>query len=92
MTILFKLGFDRIDFDSDISSLSFGQKKKILIAKSLCEKAHLYIWDEPLNYIDLYSRTQIENLILENKPTLLFVEHDEVFRNIVATKIIDIKS
>ncbi len=44
MTILFKLGFDRIDFDSDISSLSFGQKKKILIAKSLCEKAHLYIY------------------------------------------------
>ena len=51
-------------------------KKKILIAASLLTSAHLYIWDEPLNYIDVFSRMQIENLILEFAPTMLLVEHD----------------
>ena len=73
-----------------ISSFSAGQKKKVLLVKSLLESAHLYVWDEPLNYIDLYSRIQIENMIKEYKPTMLFVEHDEAFRNSVATKIIEL--
>ena len=58
----------------------------MLIAKSLCEQAHLYVWDEPLNYIDIYSRMQIENLIKEFSPTMIFVEHDAAFRNTIATK------
>ena len=33
------------------------------MAGSLCERAHLYVWDEPLNFIDLYSRIQLERLI-----------------------------
>ena len=66
---------------------SEGQKKKVLIARSLCEPSHLYIWDEPLNYIDVISRLQIETLILEYKPTMLFVEHDEAFVNDIATKV-----
>ena len=49
---------------------SMGQKKKVLIAGSLSKKAHLFIWDEPLNYIDIESRIQIEELILEYKPTI----------------------
>lgn len=60
----------------------------ILIAASLLAPAHLYIWDEPLNYIDLFSRMQIEELILEYKPTMLVVEHDVKFRERIATKII----
>ncbi|MGG4267592.1 Lsa family ABC-F type ribosomal protection protein [Peribacillus simplex] len=85
-SILRKLDFDRIQFEKDISHYSGGQKKKLLIAKSLCEKAHLYIWDEPLNFIDIYSRTQIENLIQRFNPTMLFVEHDQAFQQAVATK------
>lgn len=60
-TILRKMGMERTQFDKDTSEFSAGQKKKVLLAKSLCEKAHLYIWDEPLNYIDVLSRIQIEN-------------------------------
>ncbi len=87
-TILKKTNFSREDFDRDMSEYSSGQKKKVLIAKSLCEKAHLYIWDEPLNFIDIYSRIQIEKLISEFLPTMIFVEHDKVFREKTATKII----
>lgn len=77
--LLRKLDFAREQFDKDISQFSEGQKKKVLIAKSLCEQAHLYIWDEPLNYIDIFSRIQIEELIRRWKPTMLLVEHDEYF-------------
>lgn len=77
--LLRKLDFAREQFDKDISRFSEGQKKKVLIAKSLCEQAHLYIWDEPLNYIDVFSRMQIEELIRRWKPTMLMVEHDEYF-------------
>ena len=59
--------------------------KKVLLARSLCQSAHLYIWDEPLNYIDLYARMQVEELILQYRPTLLFVEHDAAFCRAVAT-------
>lgn len=87
-SILRKMDFDRIQFEKDIAHYSGGQKKKLLIAKSLCEKAHLYIWDEPLNFIDIYSRLQIEELIQSFNPTMVFVEHDQVFQQTVATKII----
>ncbi len=86
--ILNKMDFGKNDFDGDIAAFSEGQKKKVLIAGSLCEKAHLYIWDEPLNYIDIYSRMQIEELLTEFKPTMLFVEHDKAFRDAVATRTV----
>lgn len=87
-SILRKMDFDRIQFEKDISYYSGGQKKKLLIAKSLCEKAHIYIWDEPLNFIDIYSRMQIEELIQRFNPTMVFVEHDQAFQQTVATKTI----
>ncbi len=88
MTVLRKLGFEREQFDNPMESMSEGQKKKILIAGSLCTPAHLYIWDEPLNYIDILSKTQIEDLILTYQPTILFVEHDRLFREKIATKTV----
>ncbi|WHT87033.1 Lsa family ABC-F type ribosomal protection protein [Bacillus cereus] len=87
-SILRMMDFDRIQFEKDISHYSGGQKKKLLIAKSLCEKAHLYIWDEPLNFIDIYSRMQIEELIQQFNPTMVIVEHDKAFQQTVATKTI----
>lgn len=86
--ILRKMDFERCQFDKDMSDFSSGQKKKVLIAKSLCEQAHLYIWDEPLNFIDIYSRIQIERLIQAFSPTMIFVEHDRVFQERIATKTV----
>ena len=88
--VLHKFGFEKKDFSTDLSSLSAGQKKKTALARSLCESAHLYIWDEPLNFIDVLSRIQIEELILDFCPTLLFVEHDGAFRRRVATRDIEL--
>ncbi|MEX1378282.1 MAG: ribosomal protection-like ABC-F family protein [Eubacteriales bacterium] len=88
-TILRKFGYPRSMFEKPMQSYSEGQKKQVLLAKSLSQQAHIYVWDEPLNYIDILSRRQIEGLILEHAPTMLFVEHDRVFVEKIATKVID---
>lgn len=84
--ILRKLDFSRTQFEKDMMDFSGGQKKKVLIARSLCEQAHLYLWDEPLNFIDVLSRMQIEELLLKYRPTMLFVEHDSSFVDSIATR------
>ena len=84
--ILRKMDFERDQFDKKIEEYSDGQKKKVLLATSICEQANIYIWDEPLNYIDIFSRMQIERLIEEYNLTMIFVEHDESFSNKIATK------
>lgn len=77
--LLRQLDFDRIQFEKNMEEYSEGQKKKVLIAGSISQRAHLYIWDEPLNYIDIFSRMQIEKLIRQYRPTMLLVEHDRFF-------------
>ena len=91
-SILQKLGFSRVQFEKDMRGYSAGQKKKVYIAASLCDRAHLYVWDEPLNYIDIYSRRQLERLITEYRPTMLLVEHDKAFQDAVATQVINVEA
>lgn len=86
--MLFKMGVANNEFNKTVKEMSEGQKKKILIAKSISESANIYIWDEPLNYIDILTRIQIQESILKYKPTIIFVEHDENFIKDVATKVI----
>ena len=88
--ILSNMDVNRTQFSKNMEDFSEGQKKKVLVASSLITPAHLYIWDEPLNYIDVFSRMQIEKLILDFKPTMLIVEHDVRFQEKVATDIINI--
>ena len=83
--ILRNMDFTRDLFDRPLEQMSQGQKKKLLLARSLCTPAHLYVWDEPLNYIDVFSRVQAEKLLLEYAPTMLLVEHDAVFIDHVCT-------
>lgn len=84
-----QLDFERIQFTKNMEEYSEGQKKKILLATSLLTPALLYIWDEPLNFIDIFSRIQIEKLMLTYKPTMLFVEHDVRFCEKIATKTVE---
>lgn len=88
-SILRQLDMERVQFSKNMEDFSEGQKKKVLIAASLLTPAHLYIWDEPLNYIDVFSRMQIEKLILTYQPTMLIVEHDVMFREKIATRVVE---
>lgn len=87
MALLRKMDFSRLQFEEKMEDYSLGQKKKVLIAASLCEQAHLYIWDEPMNYIDIFSRRQIMELIQRYSPTMLLVEHDRDFAHHAATRM-----
>lgn len=88
--ILRKLNFSATSFEQALETLSEGQKKKIMLAASLASPAHLFIWDEPLNYLDVISRIQIEELIMSFMPTMIFVEHDKTFCEKIATKYLEL--
>ncbi|MDR1531624.1 MAG: ABC-F type ribosomal protection protein [Clostridiales bacterium] len=90
MTLLRKLDFTRLQFEKDMRHYSGGQRKKVLLARSLCERSHLYIWDEPFNFVDIFSRIQIEELIVQYQPTMLFVEHDLGFVSRAATDTLEL--
>lgn len=90
-TILRKMDLSRAELERNIDDYSMGQKKKILIAASLSKPAHLFVWDEPLNYIDVYSRIQIEEVLKNSGITLVFVEHDVRFTKDLDAQIFDLK-
>lgn len=86
LNVLKKLGFERSAFTENLADLSMGQKRKVSLARSLCEPANLYIWDEPLNYLDVITRRQVQQLILAVQPTMLIIDHDRAFVKAVATQ------
>ncbi|GBG95554.1 ATPase component of ABC transporter with duplicated ATPase domains [Ligilactobacillus salitolerans] len=88
---LHKLGVERSFFNQKIETMSMGQQKRVEVAKSLSQPAQLYIWDEPLNYLDTYNQEQLLNLITTIKPTLLLIEHDQDFIEKAADKIIKLQ-
>lgn len=90
--LLRKMDFSREQLEGEVSGFSEGQKKKVLLAASLSRPAHLYIWDEPLNFVDVLTRLQLEEAIRRCRPTLLFVEHDRTFTENVATKCIRLEA
>ncbi|MDO5291984.1 MAG: ATP-binding cassette domain-containing protein [bacterium] len=73
-----------------LETYSSGELKKVNIARTLTEENHIILFDEPLNYMDLYFSEQLENAILDYKPTIVFVEHDGYFGKTVATKTIEL--
>lgn len=85
---LHKLGLERNVFTTRIEHMSMGQRKKVELAKSLSVPAELYLWDEPLNYLDIFNQEQLETLIKSVKPSMLIVEHDQAFIEHVTNKVV----
>ena len=71
-----------------LQTYSSGEKRKVDVARALSEESDILLLDEPLNFMDIYFREQLEKAILASGPTLVFVEHDERFGSRVATRII----
>jgi len=88
--VLNYLDIDDSYYTRPIESFSEGEKKKIDIARSLMGSEHILVWDEPLNYVDITIRTQIEKAILKYQPTMIFVEHDAYFGERITTDIIEL--
>lgn len=88
LNILHKLGTERDIFTNSINQMSSGQQKKVYLAKSLLEPANLYLWDEPLNYLDVFNQEQIIQLIKKYHPTMLVIEHDQRFIDELGAQVI----
>ncbi len=88
--IMAALGVRGDILDRPIESMSPGQQKKIELARSFLTPADLLLWDEPLNFLDIDAREAIEEVVVQDAPTLVFVEHDAAFVDRVATKSVEL--
>lgn len=80
----------RLDPESDFETLSGGQKRRALLAKALVLKPDCLLLDEPTNHLDIESIDWLEAFLKEFKGTIIFVTHDRMFMNRLATTIVEL--
>ena len=80
-----------LDPNDDLSSLSGGRKRRVLLARSLVTKPDLLLLDEPTNHLDVASIEWLEGFLKDWQGlTLLFVTHDRAFVDKLATRIVEL--
>lgn len=90
-TSLAKYMFRGNDVFKKVSSLSGGEKVRLILAKLLKQNINFFILDEPTNHIDIETRELLEEAIKEYSGTVLFVSHDRYFINNLAERIVEVK-
>ena len=80
----------RLDPEKKFADLSAGLKRRTLFARALAREPDLLLLDEPTNHLDIDSIFWMEEYILRNVATLLFISHDRVFLKKIATRIIEL--
>ena len=73
--------------EQSYTTLSGGEKQRVLIARALVQDTPCLILDEPTNHLDIDSREWIEEAVEAFDGTLLFVSHDRYFINRFATRV-----
>jgi len=76
--------------DSDFSALSGGLKRRVLLARELVREPNLLLLDEPTNHLDIAAIDWLEGFLLGWNGTLLFITHDRMFLQKLATRIIEL--
>lgn len=71
-----------------VSSLSGGQKVKLLLCKIMRHQPNVLILDEPTNHLDIIGKETIEELLMQYKGTVIFVSHDRYFVKKLATNLL----
>lgn len=80
----------KLDPESQFENLSGGQKKRALLAKALVSKPDILMLDEPTNHLDIESIDWLEEFLKGYQGTIIFVTHDRMFMQRLATKIIEL--
>ena len=78
------------DFNSHVSTLSGGQRKRIALCRILIDNPDFLILDEPTNHLDVTTIEWLENYLSRQRMTLLMVTHDRYFLDRICSKIIEI--
>ena len=76
--------------DETFDSLSSGMKRRVLLARSIVQAPDILLLDEPTNHLDIPSIRWLEQFLQSYSGTLLFVTHDRMFLQKLATRIVEI--
>jgi ATP-binding cassette subfamily F protein uup len=87
-TVLSKL---LLNGDDDFQSLSGGQSRRVLLGRALVQEPDILLLDEPTNHLDIDMIEWLEDFLLAQNTTLLFVSHDRRFVRRLATRIIELE-
>ncbi|MCT7545702.1 ABC-F family ATP-binding cassette domain-containing protein [Aliarcobacter cryaerophilus] len=75
----------------DVNLLSGGEQRRVSLAGLILKKPDVLLLDEPTNHLDVYMVEFLEELLLKNNFTLLFISHDRYFIDNIATNVIEVE-
>ena len=76
--------------DQDVATLSGGEVRRVALCRLLLEKPDLLLLDEPTNHLDIEAINWLEEFLLNFSSTLLFVTHDRMLLQKIATRIVEL--